>query len=93
MKGNRYFATFSIALTALVTMTAAQTADKKTLTLKGAEAVITAAKAEAQKLSAPGGVIAVVDDGGNLIRIGRVTDETILIEHDPLTAIFISVLP
>jgi uncharacterized protein GlcG (DUF336 family)/quercetin dioxygenase-like cupin family protein len=49
----------------------AQTADKKTLTLKGAEAVIAAAKAEAQKLQAPGGVIAVVDDGGNLMALER----------------------
>lgn len=49
----------------------AQTADKKTLTLKGAETVIAAAKSEAQKLQAPGGVIAVVDDGGNLMALER----------------------
>lgn len=49
----------------------AQTTEKKTLTLKGAETVITAAKAEAQKLQAPGGVIAVVDDGGNLMALER----------------------
>jgi glc operon protein GlcG len=61
----------AIAVTALATVTAAQTADKKTLTLKGAEAVIAAAKAEAQKLNAPGGVIAVVDDGGNLMALER----------------------
>jgi uncharacterized protein GlcG (DUF336 family) len=35
--------------------------EKKTLTLQGAERVISAAKAEAQKLQAPGGVIAVVE--------------------------------
>jgi len=40
-----------------------QTIEKKTLTLQGAEKVIAAAKAEAQKQQAPGGVIAVVDDG------------------------------
>jgi len=61
-----------MAVTALATVSAAQTADKKTLTLKGAEAVITAAKAEAQKLNAPGGVIAVVDDGGNLMALERI---------------------
>jgi glc operon protein GlcG len=33
--------------------------------------VIAAAKAEAQKLQAPGGVIAVVDDGGNLMALQR----------------------
>lgn len=48
-----------------------QTSDKKTLNLKGAEAVIAAAKAEAQQLNAPGGVIAVVDDGGNLMALER----------------------
>jgi uncharacterized protein GlcG (DUF336 family)/quercetin dioxygenase-like cupin family protein len=49
----------------------AQTVDKKTLTLQGAERVIGAAKSEAQKLKAPGGVIAVVDDGGNLMALER----------------------
>ena len=48
-----------------------QTVEKKTLTLQGAEQVIAAAKAEAQKLQAPGGVIAVVDDGGNLMALER----------------------
>lgn len=48
-----------------------QTTEKKTLTLAGAERVIAAAKAEAQKLQAPGGVIAVVDDGGNLMALAR----------------------
>jgi glc operon protein GlcG len=58
-------------LVALAATTTAQTADKKSLTLKGAEAVIAAAKSEAQKLNAPGGVIAVVDDGGNLMALER----------------------
>ncbi len=58
-------------LVAVVGASMAQTTDKKTLTLKGAEAVIAAAKAEAQKLQAPGGVIAVVDDGGNLMALER----------------------
>jgi len=58
------------AIVAVVaTLVTAQTIEKKTLTLKGAENVIAAAKAEAQKLQAPGGVIAVVDDGGNLIAL------------------------
>jgi uncharacterized protein GlcG (DUF336 family)/mannose-6-phosphate isomerase-like protein (cupin superfamily) len=64
---------FSIAVISagIAHLSSAQTADKKTLTLKGAEAVITAAKGEAQKLQAPGGVIAVVDDGGNLMALER----------------------
>ena len=49
----------------------AQVTEKKTLNLAGAEAVIAAAKVEAKKLNAPGGVIAVVDDGGNLIAVAR----------------------
>ncbi len=67
---KKTFAVFA-CIAALATASAAQTADKKTLTLKGAEAVIAAAKAEAQKLQAPGGVIAVVDDGGNLMALER----------------------
>jgi glc operon protein GlcG len=49
----------------------AQVTEKKTLTLQGAERVIAAAKAEAQRLQAPGGVVAVVDDGGNLMALER----------------------
>ena len=48
-----------------------QTAEKKTLTLDGAERVIAAAKAKAQEIKAPGGVIAVVDAGGNLMALAR----------------------
>ena len=55
----------------VATMVGAQTTEKKTLTLQGAEQVIAAAKAEAAKVKAPGGVIAVVDDGGNLMALER----------------------
>jgi glc operon protein GlcG len=48
-----------------------QTAEKKTLTLDGAERVIAAGKARAQEVKAPGGVIAVVDAGGNLMALAR----------------------
>src|SRR6266849_3537835 len=58
-------------LSTFATLAMGQTVDKKTLTLQGAERVIAAAKAEAQKLQAPGGVIAVVDDGGNLMALAR----------------------
>jgi uncharacterized protein GlcG (DUF336 family)/mannose-6-phosphate isomerase-like protein (cupin superfamily) len=47
------------------------TAEKKTLTLDGANAVIAAAKADARQRNAPGAVIAVTDDGGNLIAVQR----------------------
>lgn len=52
-------------------VTFGQTADRKTLTLDGAERVIAAAKAKAQEVKAPGGVIAVVDAGGNLMALAR----------------------
>jgi glc operon protein GlcG len=68
---TRLMFTVIAILAGIAQLCSAQTADKKTLTLKGAEAVITAAKAEAQKLQAPGGVIAVVDDGGNLMALER----------------------
>lgn len=58
-------------LLALATITAAQVAEKKTLTLAGARQVVEAAKSEAQRVHAPGGVIAVVDDGGNLLLLER----------------------
>jgi glc operon protein GlcG len=50
---------------------AAQTADRKVLTLAGARAVAASAEAEAQRLGAPGGAIAVVDDGGNVLLVER----------------------
>src|SRR6266851_8994910 len=58
-------------LSVMTNLASAQTVEKKTLTLQGAERVIAAAKAEAQSLQAPGGVIAVVDDGGNLMALER----------------------
>jgi glc operon protein GlcG len=48
-----------------------QVSNKKALTLEGARKVIAAAEAEAKRLNAPGGVIAVVDDGGNLVALER----------------------
>ena len=62
---------FAAVVLCLASFANAQTVEKKTLTLQGAEQVIAAAKTEAQKLQAPGGVIAVVDDGGNLMALER----------------------
>lgn len=44
---------------------------KQTLTLAGANKVIAAAVTKAKELNAPGAVIAVVDDGGNLMALER----------------------
>jgi len=49
----------------------AQITEKKTLTLEGARKVIAAAEAYAKQNNAPGGVIAIVDDGGNLMALER----------------------
>jgi glc operon protein GlcG len=68
-----YSTIFAVALFSLAVAGAgqAQVADKKALTLDGAKKVIAAAVAEAKNKSAPGGVIAVVDDGGNLMVLER----------------------
>src|SRR5215467_2056103 len=71
MTYQKKLAQYAVLITALVAVATGQTAEKKTLTLQGAEQVIAAAKNEAMKLHAPGGVIAVVDDGGNLMALER----------------------
>src|SRR5215469_4949994 len=72
MKSQRLTIRLAVAIAAFLSSFAgAQVTEKKTLTLQGAERVIAAAKAEAQRLQAPGGVVAVVDDGGNLMALER----------------------
>jgi uncharacterized protein GlcG (DUF336 family) len=69
---RKFSAIYAIAILVLAAVAGrAQVTEKKTLTLEGAEKVIAAAKAEAKRLNAPGGVIAVVDDGGNLMALAR----------------------
>jgi len=46
-------------------------AERKSLTLDGARAIVAAAQAEARRLGAPGGVVAVVDAGGDLVALER----------------------
>lgn len=60
-----------LAVVSAVAAVSAQTADKRSITLDGARSVIAAAKSYAAKNNAPGGVIAVVDDGGNLVALER----------------------
>ena len=72
MRVNAKGSVFATALLAGLALNAsAQVTEKKSLTLDGARQVIAAAKAEAKRLNAPGGVIAVVDDGGNLMALER----------------------
>jgi len=62
----------ALALTMIAaTAQAQQIESKKSLTLDGAKKVIAAADAEAKLKAAPGGVIAVVDEGGNLMALER----------------------
>jgi glc operon protein GlcG len=66
--------TFSIAALIVLSTTLfanAQTIDKQALTIEGAKKVIAGAVAYAKKNNAPGGVIAVVDEGGNLMALER----------------------
>jgi uncharacterized protein GlcG (DUF336 family)/mannose-6-phosphate isomerase-like protein (cupin superfamily) len=65
-----------ISIAALIVLSAAlftnaQTVEKKSLTIDGARKVIAGAVAYAKKNNAPGGVIAVVDEGGNLMALER----------------------
>lgn len=65
-----------VAMTALIVLSVAvvanaQTVEKKALTIDGAKKVIAGAVAYAKKNNAPGGAIAVVDEGGNLMAVER----------------------
>jgi glc operon protein GlcG len=61
----------AISLAIAANPASAQIVTKKSLTLEGARRVIAGAQSEARKVNAPGGVIAVVDDGGNLVALER----------------------
>jgi uncharacterized protein GlcG (DUF336 family) len=61
----------TLLLSGFIGSSTAQVIEKKSLSLEGARQVIARAKEFAKKNNAPGGVIAVVDDGGNLIALER----------------------
>jgi uncharacterized protein GlcG (DUF336 family) len=72
MKSVKRTSVILFVLTTLAVLpVSAQVVEKKSLTLDGARKVIEAAKAEAKRVRSPGGVIAVVDDGGNLMALER----------------------
>src|SRR5438132_9827378 len=60
-----------IATLLAVASSHAQVVEKKSLNLDGAKKAISAAVDYAKKNNAPGGVIAVVDEGGNLMALER----------------------
>src|SRR5262245_5736840 len=66
---KRVLVTLSLVLAAAASR--AQVVEKKALTLDGAKQIIATAVAEAKNKNAPGGVIAVVDEGGNLMALER----------------------
>jgi uncharacterized protein GlcG (DUF336 family)/mannose-6-phosphate isomerase-like protein (cupin superfamily) len=65
------FTLIALIVLSVGTFANAQTVEKKTLTLEGAKKVIAGAVEYAKRNNAPGGVIAVVDDGGNLMALER----------------------
>lgn len=71
MKPSFRIATIILAIASLISVAQAQTIEKKSLTIEGAKRVIAAAVTYAKKNNAPGGVIAVVDEGGNLMALER----------------------
>ena len=65
-----------LVLAMLTSISSAESvSDKRSLTLEGAKKAIAATVAEAKRVNAPGGSIAVVDDGGNLLALERL-DQT-----------------
>src|SRR5881392_2254812 len=60
----------AVMMTAVASIQA-QTLEKKSLNLDGAKKVIAAAIEYAKKNNAPGGVIAILDEGGNLMALER----------------------
>jgi glc operon protein GlcG len=61
----------ALMISAVVSTAHAQLVERKALSIEGAHKVIAGAVAYAKKVNAPGGVIAVVDEGGNLMALER----------------------
>lgn len=68
---NRPLAVMALAAWVFASSANAQTSAKRTITLDGARRVADAATAEAKRLAAPGGAIAIVDDGGHPVLVLR----------------------
>ena len=71
MKTKLFIAAVSWLLVAAAAQAQNQTADTKVLTLEGAKTVIAGAFEEARRVKAPGGAIAVVDEGGHVLAVER----------------------
>jgi glc operon protein GlcG len=75
MKHAILFISAVVCVSSVSLAQAESVSDTRALTLEGAMKVIAATVAEARKVNAPGGSIAVVDDGGNLLALERL-DQT-----------------
>jgi glc operon protein GlcG len=60
-----------LALAAAAAPATAQTIEARLLTLEGAKSIIAGAAAEARRVNAPGGAIAIVDEGGHVLAFER----------------------
>ncbi len=71
MKGTMLLLVGIVFIGTAAPVRAESVADKRGLTLEGAKKVIAATVAEAKRVNAPGGSVAVVDEGGNLLALER----------------------
>lgn len=71
MKISSKVITVALLLSAVAATAQAQLLERKSLSIEGAHKVIAGAVTYAKKVNAPGGVIAVVDEGGNLMALER----------------------
>lgn len=71
MKISSKVITAALLLSAIAATAQAQLLERKSLSIEGAHKVIAGAVTYAKKVNAPGGVIAVVDEGGNLMALER----------------------
>ena len=72
MKTARALALAALSFAAIAGAASAQLRNQPTLDRDGAKRVMAAALAEAKRLGAPGGAIAIVDDGGHPILLERI---------------------
>jgi len=71
MKQSKLAATLSVAAMIISATINAQVTDQKNITLEAAKKVVAEAVKYAKEKNAPGGSIAVVDNGGNLVYLER----------------------
>jgi glc operon protein GlcG len=71
MRPTKLAATLSVAAMIIGTSLKAQVSEQKNITLEAAKKVVAEAVKYAKEKQAPGGAIAVVDNGGNLVYLER----------------------